>query len=280
MKKRKKRRTGWRTLVILLLLILAALLCRDNLQVRRVDYDLSCRDLPEAFDGLKILQISDLHGRDILTKQLLSQAEAASPDLIFLTGDLADGEGQLTRLEPLIRGLADIAPLYYVTGNHEWALADTEGFLRDLSGLGVTLLRNRFVTLERNEDRLLLAGVEDPNGYADMKTPEAMAREMEAAGGGFSLLLAHRPEYFPDYAALGFRVIFSGHVHGGMLRLPLLGGLLAPGHVLFPEYDGGLYTLGDSVMILSRGLAGVNDFPRIFNPMEVPVVVLHRGEKG
>ena len=180
MKKRKRRRSGWRTLVILLLLILAALLCRDNLQVRTVGYDLSFPDLPKAFDGLKILQISDLHGRDVLTKQLLTQAEAASPDLIFLTGDLADGEGQLTRLEPLIRGLAAIAPLYYVTGNHEWALADTEGFLRDLSGLGVTLLRNSFLTLERNGDRLLLAGVEDPNGYADMPSPEEVMASIRA----------------------------------------------------------------------------------------------------
>ena len=278
MKKRKKRRRGrGRTLAVLLLLVLAALLCRDNLQVRTVGYDLRFPDLPEAFDGLRILQISDLHGRDILTKQLLTQAEAAEPDLILLTGDLADGEGQLPRLEPLLEGLAALAPVYYVTGNHEWALADTEGFLAELSGMGVTLLRNAFVPLERNGDRLLLAGVEDPNGYADMKTPEELARELAAAGGGFSLLLAHRPELFPEYAALGFRLVFSGHTHGGMLRLPFLGGLLAPGHVFFPEFDGGLFTRGNSVMILSRGLAGVNGFPRIFNPMEVPLAVLHRG---
>ncbi len=274
---KKRRRGGGRTLILLLLLVLAALVCRDNLQVRTVGYDLRFPDLPEGFDGLKIMQISDLHGRDILARQLLIRAEAEAPDLILLTGDLVDGEGQLARLEPLIRELAAIAPAYYVTGNHEWALADTEGFLRDLSGLGVTLLRNSFVTLERSGDRLLLAGVEDPNGYADMKTPEALARELEAAGGGFSLLLAHRPELFPDYAALGFRVVFSGHTHGGMLRLPFLGGVLAPGHVLFPEYDGGLFTLGGSTMVLSRGLAGVNGLPRIFNPMEVPVAVLHRG---
>lgn len=274
---KKRRRGGGRTLILLLLLVLAALVCRDNLQVRTVGYDLRFPDLPEGFDGLKIMQISDLHGRDILARQLLIRAEAEAPDLILLTGDLVDGEGQLARLEPLIRELAAIAPAYYVTGNHEWALADTEGFLRDLSGLGVTLLRNSFVTLERSGDRLLLAGVEDPNGYADMKTPEELARELEAAGGGFSLLLAHRPELFPDYAALGFRVVFSGHTHGGMLRLPFLGGVLAPGHVLFPEYDGGLFTLGGSTMVLSRGLAGVNGLPRIFNPMEVPVAVLHRG---
>lgn len=278
MKNRKaRRRSGWRTLVILLILILGALLLRDNFQVRTVGYDLGFPDLPDAFDGLRILQISDLHGREILTKQLLQRTKAASPDLILLTGDLVDGEGQLSKLEPLIQRLAELAPVYYVTGNHEWALADTEGFLRELSGQGVTVLRNRFVTLERSGDRLLLAGLEDPNGYADMKTPEELAREMEAAGGGFSLLMAHRPDRFPDYAELGFRVVFSGHTHGGMLRLPFLGGVLAPGHVLFPEYDGGLFTRGGSAMIQSRGLSGVNEFPRIFNPMEVTVAVLRKG---
>ncbi len=262
--------------MILLLMAFLALLLRDNFLVRVVHYDLRFPDLPMAFDGLRILQISDLHGRDILTKQLLQRTEAADPDLILLTGDLADGEGQLARLEPLLRDLCKVAPVYYVTGNHEWALADTEGFLLELSGMGVTLLRNTFVSLERDGDRLLLAGVEDPNAYADMKTPEELVREMADAGGGFSLLLAHRPDFFPEFAALGFRVVFSGHTHGGMLRLPFLGGVLAPGHVLFPEYDGGLFTRGESAMILSRGLAGVNGIPRIFNPMELPVVVLHQ----
>ena len=110
-----------------------------------------------------------------------------------------------------------------------------------------------------------------------MKTPDEVAAEMKAAGGVFALLMAHRPDRFPDYALLGFRLVFSGHTHGGMLRLPFLGGILAPGHVLFPEYDGGLFTLGDSAMVLSRGLAGVNCFPRIFNPMEVPLVTLEKG---
>ena len=276
MRRRKKARRKAHPLLTLLFLALAASLLLDNLWVRSRDYTLSFPDLPEGFDGLRVFQISDLHGRDILTKQLLAKAEEAQPDLILLTGDLVDADGQAERLTGLLAGLTALAPVYYVTGNHEWALPDAEGMLRDLAAQGVTLLRNTFVTLEKDGDRLLLAGLEDPNAYADMKTPEELAAEMAAAGGGFSLLLAHRPEAFPDYAALGFRLVFSGHVHGGMLRLPFLGGLLAPGHVLFPKYDGGLFRSGASAMVLSRGLAGVNGFPRLFNPIEVCVVTLHR----
>ena len=276
MGRRKKTRRKAHPLLTLLFLALISSLLLDNLWVRSREYTLSFPDLPEGFDGLRILQISDLHGRDILTKQLLVKAEEVQPDLILLTGDLVDADGQLEHLTGLIEGLTALAPVYYVTGNHEWALTDTEGMLRDLAALGVTLLRNTFVTLERDGDRLLLAGLEDPNAYADMKTPADLAGEMDAAGGGFSLLLAHRPEDFPDYAALGFRLVFSGHVHGGMLRLPLLGGLLAPGHVLFPKYDGGLFQEGSSALVLSRGLAGVNGFPRLFNPIEVCAVTLHR----
>ena len=264
-------------LILLLVLLLLAMLCLDNLWMHTADYTLRYPDLPGGFDGLRILQLSDLHGRAGLTKQLLARAEDVKPDLILVTGDLVDGEGQLEGLEPLLAGLTALAPVYYVTGNHEWALDDTEGFLAQLAGLGVTLLRNRYVTLERNGDRLQLAGLEDPNGYADMKTSAELAAEMQAAGGGFAILLAHRPEGFPEYADLGFRLVFSGHIHGGMVRLPVLGGVLAPGHVLFPEYDGGLYTLGDSCMVLSRGLAGVNGFPRLFNPLEVSAVTLEKG---
>ncbi len=275
--RRKKRETRKKhPLLTLLFLALVTVLLLDNFWVRTREYDLNYPDLPEAFDGLRILHLSDLHGRAILNTQLLEAAKKAEPDLILITGDLVDGEGQLQHLKPLLEGLTALGPVYYVTGNHEWSLEDTEGYLRELEGLGISLLRNRFVTLEKNGDRLILAGLEDPNAYADMKTPEELAAEMEAAGGDFSLLLAHRPEFFPDYAALGFRLVFSGHVHGGMVRLPFLGGLLAPGHVFFPKYDGGLYVEGSSCMVLSRGLAGVNVFPRLLNPLELGIVTLHR----
>ena len=274
---RKRERRGKRGLLLpLLLLLCLALLLADNFLVRVREYDLAFPDLPPGFSGLRVLQLTDLHGRTDLTGQLLRRAEAAKPDLIFLTGDLADGEGQLEGLTPLLAGLTALAPTYYVTGNHEWALADTEGFLASLAGLGVTVLRNSFETLERGGGRLIVAGLEDPNGYADMKTPEALAEEIREAGGGFSLLLAHRPERFGEYARLSFRLVFSGHVHGGMVRIPFLGGLLAPGHVLFPHYDGGLFTQGESRMILSRGLAGVGHFPRIMNPVEISLAVLTR----
>ena len=274
-KKRAERRKH--PLLTLLFLALVTVLLLDNFWVRTKAYTLNYPDLPEGFDGLRILQLSDLHGRAILNTQLLETAKRAEADLILITGDLVDGEGQLRHLKPLLEGLTALAPVYYVTGNHEWALEDTEGFLRELADLGIRVLRNSFTALERQGDRLLLAGLEDPNAYAEMKTPAELAAEMEAAGGGFSLLLAHRPEFFPDYAALGFRLVFSGHVHGGMLRLPFLGGVLAPGHVLFPEYDGGLYVEESSCMVLSRGLAGVNGFPRLLNPMEAVVATVRKG---
>ncbi len=276
MRRKKRQERKKHPLLTLLFLVLVTVLLLDNFWVRTQEYDLNYPDLPEAFDGLRILHLSDLHGRAILNTQLLEAAKKAEPDLILITGDLVDGEGQLQHLKPLLNGLTALGPVYYVTGNHEWALEDTEGYLRELEGLGIGLLRNRFVLWERKGDRLLLAGLEDPNAYADMKTPEELAAEVEAAGGDFSLLLAHRPEFFPDYAALGFRLVFSGHVHGGMVRLPFLGGLLAPGHVLFPKYDGGLYVEGSSCMVLSRGLAGVNGFPRLLNPLELGIITLHR----
>ncbi len=274
MTRRRKRPKRRRVLLPLLLAALLALLLADNLWVRVREYRLDCTDLPPGFAGLRILQLSDLHGRDGLTGQLLRRAEEAGPDLVFLTGDLADGEGQLEKLRPLLAGLVSLAPTYYVTGNHEWALEDTEGFLRELAGLGVTVLRNSFVTLEKDGGRLIVAGLEDPNGYADMPSPEEVFASIREETDSGVLVLCHRPGLFPRLAKAGYGVVFSGHNHGGLVRLPFLGGLIGPAGFL-PEYDAGLFSLGESVMLVSPGLSGSEGVPRLFNRPEVPVAVLY-----
>ena len=180
----------------------------------------------------------------------------------------------------LARGLSAVAPTYYVTGNHEWALGSkTVKELKALLGeSGVTVLSNRWEAVERNGDRLALAGVDDPNGYADQTTPEELyAWIQEDSPGLFTLLLAHRNDRFPQYAAAGYGFVLSGHGHGGIVRLPFLGGLIGTNRRLFPQWTSGLYAQGDSVLFVSRGL-GNNTVPfqgfRIFNRPELAVVTL------
>ena len=238
--------------------------------------------LPGEFDGYKIAHLSDLHGHEYGedNADLLAMVAGEKPDLIVVTGDLIDQEGQMRMVPALAKGLAAIAPTWYVTGNHEWSLGTAK--VKELKNLlaqcGVTVLSNQYEILERNGAQIVLAGVDDPNGYADQKTPEELYAQIEnQAPGLFTVLLAHRNDRFDQYAAAGYGFVMSGHGHGGIVRLPFVGGLLGTGREFFPEWTSGLYTLGDSTLFVSRGL-GNNTVPfqgfRIFNRPELAIITL------
>lgn len=233
--------------------------------------------LPEDFSGLRILQISDLHGRCFGREHglLLEAAAQAAPDLICITGDLFEADTELSSLEPLIRGLCDLAPVYYVTGNHEWQRQDLKVCLGLLEDWGAIVLRNEYRLLQRGESRIAILGVDDPCGPYDQKSPAALMAELRPELGEdcFVLVLDHRNDRLPLWAELGADLVLSGHCHGGVIRLPFVGGLIGPGRKLFPDYDAGAYRLGDTQLYVSRGLG----FPlRLFNRPHLPLLVLNR----
>ena len=280
--KPKKRRRRWPIAVLILALLCAWFVWQQESIVTET-YQLSAPGLPPAFDGLRIVQLSDVHGKQFGgdNARLLAAVAAQQPDLIVVTGDLIDREEQLAMVPALAAGLADIAPTYYVTGNHEWAVRRV-GELKDLLGKnGVTVLSNEYVTLERAGQSIVLAGVDDPNGRADQKTGPELRAEIAAHLGPdvYTILLAHR-DTVEDYAAWGYDLVFCGHGHGGMVRVPILDrGLLSTDRTLFPAYDGGAYPLGDGWCVVSRGL-GSNTTPfrafRLFNRPDLPLTVLNR----
>ena len=251
-----------------------------GLQTTRTQAELPA--LPAGFDGYKIVHLSDLHGHQYGedSGELLDRVREEGPDLIVITGDLIDQESQLAMVPALARGLAAVAPAYYVTGNHEWALGT--GAVRELKNVlsqcGVTVLSNQYQILERDGARIVLAGVDDPNGYADQTSPEELAAAIQADQPGlFTLLLAHRNDHFGQYANAGYDFVMSGHGHGGIVRLPLVGGLIGTDRRFFPPWTAGVYAVGDSTLFVSRGL-GNNTVPyqgfRIFDRPELAVVTL------
>lgn len=242
--------------------------------------------LPDGFEGLRIVQISDLHGHEYgqASEALLALVAQQAPEFIVVTGDLIDQESHLAMVPALARGLAAIAPTYYVTGNHEWAVGGVPRLKGILTECGVTVLSNQYVTLERNGDSLVLAGVDDPNGYADQKTPEELYGEIQREAGDLcTILLAHRNDRFDQYAAAGYDLVISGHAHGGIVRLPFTDGLLGTDRKLFPTWTAGVYTLGDSTLFVSRGL-GNNTVPihgfRLFNRPDLAVLELTGEERA
>ena len=236
--------------------------------------------LPQGFEGMRVVHLSDLHGHQYGEdhQDLLEQIAAQSPELIALTGDIIDQASQRGMLPALARGLSAIAPTYFVTGNHEWAVGDIRQTKELLAENGVTVLSNQYVVLERNGDQVVLAGVDDANGYADQKTPQELYEEIQQDHPGLcTLLLAHRNNYFDRYAACGYALVLSGHAHGGLVRLPFTDGVFGSGGDLFPTWTAGVYTLGESTLYATRGL-GNNTTPipgfRMFNRPEISVLEL------
>lgn len=285
-RRRPRRRRPLRTLAVLLALAAGGWLWFQwqcwGLQATYTD--VAPERLPAEFDGYKIVHLSDLHGHEYGegSEKLLGLVRGEAPDLIVVTGDLIDQEGQLEMVPALAKGLAAIAPTYYVTGNHEWATAGGTGTVKELKSLlsqcGVAVLSNRYEVIDRAGGKIALAGVDDPNGYADQTTPEELYARIQAeAPGLFTLLLAHRNDHFGRYANAGYDFVMSGHGHGGIVRLPFAGGLLGTDRRFFPPWTSGVYTVGRSTLFVSRGL-GNNTVPfkgfRIFNRPELAVVTL------
>lgn len=277
----RPRRRRHRLLKFILFCTACALFFRwSNHSLQTESFTYTSPRLPAGFDGCVIVQISDLHGARFgeNNRDLLAGVRSARPDYIFLTGDLQDQyrETPQSYSIDLGRSLAQIAPTYFITGNHEWAFPDVRELKRGLGDAGVTVLTNEFVPLERNGDTILLAGIDDPNGFADQKSPEALAAEVRALEGDpFWLLLAHRNNYFEDeYSRLGADLVISGHGHGGLIRLPFTDGLVSVERTFFPSYTAGFYEVDGRDLFVSRGLGNSGRTFRLFNRPELVILTL------
>lgn len=275
--------------VILLLLLCFGLYWGDN--AIKTDYiSISSNKLPEAFEGFKILQISDLHNKEFGKGQavLLRNIEKAEPDIIVVTGDLIDSRRtNVDKAMDFIRGAVKLAPVYYVTGNHEGLTEEFSELEQQLIQTGVILLKNKLIQLKYKGAAINLAGINDPvyemvtgnyNGFSEkLILEEQLEGIKEGRTDRYTVLLAHRPEFIDTYAQYGIDLVFSGHAHGGQFRLPFIGGLIAPGQGLFPKYTNGKYNKKNTTEIVSRGLGNSIIPLRVFNRPQILVCTLYSG---
>ena len=271
-----------RLLALLALFALAAgFVYWQNFTLQVEPVELFFESLPPQFDGLRVAELSDLHGRSFGKNnvRLLRTLQKARPDMICICGDLFDEKTDLTMLEPLLTGLTDIAPVYYVTGNHEWQVKNLREILQKMRAWGVTVLENEGRVLSRGGAEMVVAGVHDPCGPYDMKTPAALVRELRSAqGNDFILMLSHRNDELAMWSQLGVHLVLSGHCHGGVVRLPFVGGVFGTRRELFPEYDAGVYRQDGTTLFVSRGLGYTNVHFRLFNRPHVPIMILRSGK--
>lgn len=279
-KGKKHRGRGCLTALIILALIAAAAEflikdSRDDLEISR--YEVNSKKLPESFDGFKIVQLSDLHGAEFGEDgmELVEKVKELEPDIIALTGDFVTDEGDLAAVKKLAGRLTELCPVYFVSGNHEFGSGLAVKVRNILERAGVKYLSNEYLTINRGEDEILLGGVEDPLAYADMLSPDELAQKMnDAAPDAFKILLGHRNYWMTEYPELPVDLIFCGHAHGGLIRIPGVGGLIGTDRRLFPDFDAGEYNNGRYTLIVSRGLGNSVPIPRVFNRPEIVCVEL------
>ena len=262
-----------------LVLLIVVLLAVSRYMIEVTEYTVSSPRLPESFDGFRIAQVSDLHGTEFGkdNEKLIEKLQQSRPDIIAITGDMADENTDMEVIERFLSAAVKIAPVYYVSGNHEWSCGCL-GELRELfEKYGVTYLSNDYELLSRGEDSIVLAGVEDPNGRADMSTPGEFVQQLNADfPDSYIVMLGHRNYWIERYPDLEVDIILCGHAHGGIVRVPFFGGLLGAGFKLFPEHVDGVNTSGRYSMIVSRGLGNSVPVPRFLNRPELVVVTLKK----
>ncbi len=264
--KPKKRRTVPFLLIAIAALILIRFALRDELAVRTYTFDSPSTESEHTF-----VLITDLHATLYGEGQakLIRAIDEHSPEAVLLGGDIGDDKRDFDNTATLLGALSAKYPCYYVSGNHErWS--DYAADVRVLfESYGVHVLSAESVSLG---DGIVLHGIDDPLFYEDKSEFEAALEGIAVSEDEFDILLSHRPEYAEMYAELGFDLSLCGHAHGGQVRIPyILNGLYAPNQGFFPRYAGGEYLIGDSAIVVSRGLMK-NELPRVFNPPELVVI--------
>lgn len=302
MKKRKK--VIFSFFVLFIILIVFLIIQSNWLQVTR--YTVFSTTLPKNFDHFTILQLSDLHSKSFgnNNQKLIQKIDELNPDIIVTTGDMKNSindNGDV--FIHLLEQLRPKYPIYYVSGNHEQIsqIKSSESssdahkqYIEKIKGLGITVLDDQSATVTIDNDSIHLYGLVLPlRYYKAQNTPSYTGEKpfsktfIENTIGpldrkNYNILLTHNPLYFKDYAEWGANLTLAGHIHGGVIRIPFVGGMLSPERSFFPEYDAGKFTMDHAEMIVNRGLGDEKislgfaevKLPRIFNRPELTFIEL------
>ena len=280
--------------VILIFIIIKIYVHYENLNLEVTHYTIHSKNIPISFQGLRFIVLSDLHnnsfGKDNI--RLLDEISEINPEFIIIAGDMIIGNAHndYSIALSLLSKLAAKYPLYYGYGNHEQRVMSGgdcfdehfEDYKDCLQKLGVHFLNNEQINIYHNEDTITIAGLKIGAEYfRKWKQPKISTEYLQKLVGFsdnqcYNILIAHNPVYFKNYMECGADLILSGHIHGGIIRLPFAGGVISPQYKFFPKYDAGRFEKDGKTMLVSRGLGLHTIKIRMFNRPELMVVTLER----
>lgn len=269
-------------IIIFVISLLTFYLYYQNHFLEKTNYIIESDSIPISFNNYKIVQLSDYHNETSkkLNTDLLHEIQKVKPNIIVITGDLIDSKR--TNLEVAIKfvgKLNDIAPVYLVAGNHEARIENYNTLKQELLKEGCIILENETSIIEINDNKINLIGIQDPqmahDAYAeDSAIIETALKNSKYDSNLFSILLSHRPELFETYVHHDIDLVLTGHAHGGQIRIPFIGGIIAPNQGFFPNYTNGLFNKNNTYMVVNRGI-GNSLFPfRINNRPEFVTITL------
>ncbi len=254
-----------------------------NTHIGISQYKIETDKIADSFNSFRIVQISDLHNAEFgdNNSRLISKIKAIDADMIAITGDMIDWDKTDVDIAiEFAKNVAEIAPTYYVNGNHEAGVPDEyEKLKQGLLDAGVIILENSSADIVKGEEKLTIVGINDPSfisGSVGETQHDKIKNELVDAtpeNNNYKILLAHRPEYIGIYKH-NADLVLSGHAHGGQFIIPFVGGLIAPGQGFFPQYYDGLYRIDSTDMIVSRGIGNSIIPIRINNNPEIVVAEL------
>ena len=278
------------SLVCICILIVSALVLwfvnqQLNEKVHLTEYTYTDKGIPASFDGTRILFLSDMHNASFVD-DIIGYTKEIQPDFMVITGDMAQlPDTDISETLKIAEKLKEMnVPVYAVSGNHERQGGDYERIIDELWAADVYMLENGSVQLEKNGEKITLVGIKDPRHdeiteYKKKVIKENIAYELSKYPDNFSILLSHRADIYPILKDTGVNLILSGHLHGGIIRLPFVGGIIGKGEddAYLPSYEYGVVKSGDSAtMIVSGGCDKNPQKKRVFNPPELVVVTLER----
>lgn len=270
------------SIAVIILALLTAIVIIGNNMIEVTNYKITSENLPTEFNGYKIVQISDFHNKKKY-ESILEKIKEAAPNIIVITGDFIDSRKTKTEISlSFAKELIKIAPCYYVMGNHESRLTDIyPDFEKSLKEIGITVLHNEKVILEKNGAEITLIGIDDPRLQGKTKDKEYACQVIKDELSIFNneenykIVLSHRPEVFKEYVNANIDLALTGHAHGGQAILPFIGGIIAPNQGFFPKYYKGIYQENNTKMIVSRGIGNSLCPIRFNNRPELVIVELY-----